>query len=184
MKKLVLIVGELAAGKSTLAGHIAARYGVPAFTKDRIKELLCEAVGFSNREENLRLSFLTFDLLYHTFERFAEAGQALVLESNFRQNELDRLEAAASKAGYEVLTLYLTGDLHILHERFLARIASGTRHAAHLTQDLSRYSDFAAISFQNNPRRLFGTVVKLDTTVPDAPFDLSDDPRIRTFLKG
>ena len=183
-RKLIVIVGELAAGKSTLAGHIAARYAVPAFTKDRIKELLCDGVGFHNRAENLKLSFLTFELLFHIFERFAEAGQPLVLESNFRQNELDRLEKAAKQYGYSVLTLTLSGDLHVLHERFLARIASGTRHPAHQAQDLSRFEDFAAISFANNPRRLFGTVVSIDTTAPNAPFDLSDDERIRGFLQS
>ncbi|MBR0081897.1 MAG: AAA family ATPase [Clostridia bacterium] len=181
-RKLILIVGELAAGKSTLANHIAARYGVPAFTKDRIKELLCDGVGFRNRAENLKLSFLTFELLFHIFECCSAAGEPLVLESNFRQNELDRLEVAAANAGYDVLTLSLTGDLHVLHRRFLARIASGTRHAAHQTQDLSRFEDFSAISYAENPRRLFGTVVTIDTTAPDAPFDLSDDARIRAFL--
>ena len=91
MRKLILIVGELAAGKSTLANHLAARYGIPAFTKDRIKELLCDGIGFQNREENLKLSFVTFDLLFHVFECFAAVGAPLILESNFRQNELDRL---------------------------------------------------------------------------------------------
>ncbi len=184
MPKLMLIVGELAAGKSTLAHQICARYHVPAYTKDRFKELLCERVGFSNREENLKLSFLTFDLLYHIFECAVASGQSLILESNFRQNELDRLESAAADAGYEVMTLFLTGDLHILHRRYLDRIASGTRHFAHLTQNLSDYSDFEAISCAKNPRRLFGTVVTLDTTAPDAPVDCSTDERIQRFWEA
>jgi len=181
MPKLMLIVGELAAGKSTLAHQICARYHVPAYTKDRFKELLCDRIGFANREENLKLSFLTFDLLYHIFECAAAAGQPLILESNFRQNELDRLEAAAAAAGYDVLTLFLTGDLHTLHRRFLDRVASGTRHPAHLTQNLEEFKDFEAISCSKNPRRLFGTVVTLDTTAADAPSDFSVDERIRRF---
>ena len=182
-RKLIIIVGELAAGKTTLAGHLSARYGVPAFTKDRFKELLCERVAYHNREENLNLSFLTFDILLHIFECCAATGQSLILESNFRQNELDRLEAAVIEAGYAVLTVFLTGDLHILHERYLARIASGHRHAAHLTQNLDRFEDFAAISCKQNPRRLFGQIVTIDTTAPGAPLDFSADTRIRTFCE-
>lgn len=182
-KKLILITGELAAGKSTLAGQLTARYGIPSFTKDRFKELLCDGVGYSNREENLKLSFLTFDLMFHIFECCAEAEKPLILESNFRQNELDRLEKAAAGYGYETLTVFLTGDLHVLHGRYLARTASGTRHPAHLTQDLSRFEDFEAISCAKNPRRLFGKIVSIDTTARDASFDFSGDERIRAFLE-
>ena len=184
MRKLILIGGELAAGKSTLANHLAARYGIPAFTKDRIKELLCDGIGFQNREENLKLSFVTFDLLFHVFECFAAVGAPLILESNFRQNELDRLKESANAYGYETLTLSLTGELHVLHERYLARIASGTRHAAHRAQDLSRFSDFEAISFSKNPCALFGTVVTIDTTAPNTPFDCSNDERIRAWIES
>ena len=183
MKKLILVVGELAAGKSTLAQQLTERYGIPSFTKDRFKELLCEGVGFSNRAENLKLSFLTFELMFHIFECCAAAGKPLILESNFRQNELDRLEKAVSMYGYETLTVSLTGDLRVLHERYLERIASGTRHMAHQTQDLTRFEDFEAISYEKNPRCLFGKVVSIDTTAENAPFDFSGDEEIRAFLE-
>lgn len=181
-KKLILIVGELAAGKSTLAHRMTERYGIPSFTKDRFKELLCEQIGFSNRQENLKLSFLTFELMFHIFECCAKAGRPLILESNFRQNELDRLEEATAEFGYETLTVFLTGDLRVLHRRYLERIASGTRHTAHQTQDLTRFEDFEAISCEKNPRRLFGKVISIDTTAEDAPFDFSGDEGIRAFL--
>lgn len=182
MKKLILIVGELAAGKSTLAQQIAARYGVLAVTKDRLKELLCDTFGYETRLENLKLSFASFDLMLHLFYRSAEAQTPLVLESNFRQSELDRLKTAADQCGYETLTLSLGGDLHVLHQRFLDRIASGTRHTAHLAQDLTAFEDFKAISFSENPRTLFGTILALDTTKEGAPKDYSSDARIRAFL--
>lgn len=182
MRKLILILGELAAGKTTLAEHISARYRIPAFTKDRIKELLCTKIGYANREENLNLSFLSFDILFHIFEGFAVSGQDLVLESNFRQHELDQLETAVKAAGYETLTILLTGDLDTLYRRYQERAVSGSRHAAHLSQDLSRFEDYASVSFAKNPRSPFGTVISIDTTLPDAPFDLSEDERIRSFL--
>ena len=183
MKKLIVIVGELAAGKSTLAGQLTERYGIPSFTKDRFKEILCDGVGFSNRAENLKLSFVTFEVMFQIFENCAKAGKPLILESNFRQNELDRLEKAAEEYGYETLTVSLTGDLHVLQERYLARISSGTRHTAHQAQDLSRFEDFEAISYAKNPRRLFGKVVSIDTTQQDGSFDFSADERIGEFLK-
>ncbi|MBR3179674.1 MAG: AAA family ATPase [Clostridia bacterium] len=178
MQKLILITGDLAAGKSTLAEHISKRYQIPTFTKDKIKELLCDRIGFSNREENLNLSYLSFDLLYHIFECFADTGSSVVLESNFRQNELDRLKTAAEQTGYEIVTIFLTGDLHILHQRYLNRASSGTRHPAHLSQNLDSIDDFIAVSKANVPKFLYGTIIPINTTLPDSPFDLSCDERI------
>ena len=183
-RTLIIITGELAAGKTTLAHRLSARYGIPAFTKDRFKELLCERIVCHNRQENLNLSFLTFDILLQIFSCCAATGHSLLLESNYRQPELDRLEAAAKAANYDVLTIALTGDLHVLHERYLARVASGTRHFAHLTQNLDRFEDFEAISCRKNPRRLFGQVIEIDTTAPDAPEDISFDARIRAFCES
>ncbi|MCR5073772.1 MAG: AAA family ATPase [Clostridiales bacterium] len=182
MQKLILIMGDLAAGKTTLAGHISTRYNLPAFTKDRIKELLCDRIGFANREENLKLSYLSFEILFELFESFAKTGRSLVLESNFRQNELDRMIVAAQKSGYDTLTVFLTGDLHKLHRRYLERASFGNRHPAHLSQNLDRFEDFAAASTANNPKNLLGQVVVIDTTLPEMPSDLSGDERIRTFL--
>ena len=182
MKKLILITGELAAGKSTLAGQISTRYNIPSFTKDRIKELLCDRLGYATREENLRLSYLSFDIILEVFESFARSGRSLVIESNFRQAELDRMKAAVEKSGYDTLTVFLTGDLHELHRRYAERASSGCRHPAHLALNLDRYEDFAAVSSANVPKNLFGQVIIIDTTFPDTPSDLSDDERIRTFL--
>ena len=56
MSKLLLIMGDLATGKSTFANILAGRYGISIFGKDTIKEVLGDTIGFANREENLKLS--------------------------------------------------------------------------------------------------------------------------------
>ena len=52
MKKLLLITGDLATGKSTYAKILSKRYDTNVFFKDSIKEVLGDTIGFSNREEN------------------------------------------------------------------------------------------------------------------------------------
>ena len=49
MKKLLIITGDLATGKSTFAGLLSKHYETSAFCKDSIKEVLGDAVGFVNR---------------------------------------------------------------------------------------------------------------------------------------
>ncbi|MDE7206241.1 MAG: deoxynucleoside kinase, partial [Lachnospiraceae bacterium] len=56
MKKLLLITGDIAAGKSTFSKILSERYGVAVFQKDTVKEILGDHIGFHNREENKALS--------------------------------------------------------------------------------------------------------------------------------
>lgn len=182
MKKLLLITGELASGKSTLAHADLRSYPILGVTKDRMKEILADTVGFSDRAENRVLSNAVFATMHYLFLQAAEGSLPLLLESNFRQHELDLLYAEAERLGYSVLTVALTGDLTVLHRRFLARIASGTRHRAHRMQDLTEPEDFAAISVARNPRTYRPPFLILDTTAPDALLPEVIPDGIRAFL--
>ena len=63
MKKLLIINGDLATGKSTFAGILSQRYGITVMCKDKITEILCDSIGFADREENKRLSVATMELM-------------------------------------------------------------------------------------------------------------------------
>lgn len=54
--ELLLITGDIAAGKSTFSEILSKRYNIVAFQKDTVKEVLGDSIGFHNREENKRLS--------------------------------------------------------------------------------------------------------------------------------
>ena len=122
MKKLLLIMGDLACGKSTFANILSKRYGTSVFGKDFIKEVLGDTIGFTNREENLKLSKATMELMFFLFSEFAKLDKPLILEANFHTGELKHLHKIAEKQGYEVLTLVLRGDVEILHQRYLHRM--------------------------------------------------------------
>ena len=69
MRRLILIFGDLASGKSTFADILSKRTGIPAIKKDRIKEILADTVGFETREENVvpfpNGNFLTNKVYYN-----------------------------------------------------------------------------------------------------------------------
>ena len=56
MNKVVLITGDLAAGKSTLADNLSNALNIVCVKKDNVKEVICDSVGFNTREENRRIS--------------------------------------------------------------------------------------------------------------------------------
>lgn len=142
MSKLLLIMGDLATGKSTFAKILSGRYGVNMFGKDTIKEVLGDTIGFANREENLKLSKATMELMMFMFAEFAKLNKPLILESNFHTGELERLHKIAEEQGYEVVTIVLRGTADTLHQRYLNRMRNENRHPVHLSTTLDVYEDF------------------------------------------
>ena len=69
MRKLLLVTGDLATGKSTFSDMLSKRYNTVVFMKDTIKEVLGDTIGFANREENLKLSKATMELMLFIFLR-------------------------------------------------------------------------------------------------------------------
>lgn len=144
MKKLLLITGDLACGKSTFAKILSKRYDTNLFYKDNIKEALGDTIGFSNREENLKLSKAAVELMTLIFSEFTALGKDLILEANFRTHELEKLHEIAQQNGYSVLTLVFSADTRLLHKRYLNRIANENRHPVHIIAVLDDYDDFVA----------------------------------------
>lgn len=181
MKKLILILGDLASGKSTTADILSERYNIPSVKKDTVKEILGDTVGFTNREENLKLSRATFGLMLHLFDRVSLTGGDLILESNFREGELDSLTALAELRGYRILSLILTADTQILYRRYLDRIKNG-RHPVHLTIDFDSYEGFVKYITPQRQTPKRGEIIRISAD----DFSYQTDPalfeRINNFL--
>lgn len=144
MKKLLLMTGDLACGKTTFGKMLSKRYDTNLYFKDSIKECLGDTIGFSNREENLKLSKAAVEVMTLIFSEFAQLGKNLILEANFRTRELETLQGIAAEHGYEVLTLVFRAESKILHQRFLHRISHENRHPVHVIADLKEYELFEA----------------------------------------
>lgn len=139
MANLILISGSLAAGKSTLAKSLGEHLSYVVINKDELKEIACDIFSYSNREENLKLSKVSMEYMIHFFERIAKAGQDVILEANFRTEEVCRIADIASENDYRVCLIILTGNDELLYERFLGRVP--TRHKAHLSIGLQESFD-------------------------------------------
>ena len=79
MSKILIIAGDLAAGKSNLARKLSTSLKIPYFSKENIKEILGEEIEFSKREENKKLSNSSIDILLHILERVAAVGGSVIL---------------------------------------------------------------------------------------------------------
>ena len=78
-------------GKSKVkpqAKYLSQKLNITLINKDIIKEILGDNIYASNREENLKLSVISFELIEY-FLRSSKDN--LIIESNFKQHEIDRL---------------------------------------------------------------------------------------------
>lgn len=174
MRKLLLITGDLATGKSTFAKILSQRYHVNVFFKDSIKEVLGDTIGFSDRAENLKLSRASVGLLCFLFAEFAKLGKDLILEANFHREELEKLHEIARENDYKVLTLSLYGKAEILHQRYLNRITHEHRHPVHLSTTLDVFEDFKRNSDYLNRVRIPGDVIRVHAD----DFSYQSDPAL------
>lgn len=183
MKKLLLITGDIAAGKSTFSKILSARYGAAVFQKDTVKEVLGEWIGFQNREENKALSNASIDVMCHIFSRISPTKADLILEANFHEKELQKLHQIAKERQYDVLTLVLRGDADVLYERYMHRIHAENRHPVHLSTTLDVRENFMKIAEFIRKETILGETLTVEAT----DFAYQSDPvilhRIDDFMK-
>lgn len=135
----ILIGGLPAAGKSTLARELSWRLGLPMFSKDGIKELLYDAVGFQSRAEKVALGVGAMEAMYYAAGQVMARGGSVILENNFESASLPGLRALLERYGARPLTVLLTGDPAALYRRFLERDQSPRRHRGHVVN--TRYPE-------------------------------------------
>ena len=174
MRKILLIGGDLASGKSTYSRFLAKLFNVTLINKDIIKEILGDHIIAKNREENLKLSVVSFELIEYFIKTSKED---LIIESNFKQHEIDRLLKLCDNN--EFLTLRFTGDDTVLHKRFLRRLEDN-RHYVHKSQDFSNISDFIKVLNSLRDVKYFGEIITVITTDYN---DLTNNQQLLTKIE-
>ena len=180
MKKLILIGGVLAGGKSTFSHIIGERFGISVVNKDRLKEILGDNITTANREENKKLSVIAFELMSYLAEG---EGSTLILESNFKDYELKTLKEKCDATGCDVLSIFLDGDDATLHSRFIKRLGEN-RHPVHKSQDFTRIGDFTDTLNELRAAEYFGEILHVDCTDFSYQTDESIFERIKVFLNN
>ena len=180
MKRLILIGGVLAGGKSTFSHIVGERFNVPVVNKDRLKEILGDNIPTANREENKKLSVISFEIMTCLM---GCQGDALVLESNFKDYELREITALTEAQNTEVLSIFLDGDDATLHKRFNKRL-NENRHPVHKSQDFTRLEDFTATLDELRRAEYPGELITVDCTDFAYQTDEGLYARIREFLNN
>ena len=163
MKKLIIVMGHLAAYKTTIAKKLSEDLNLLMFNKDEIKESLVDDIGFKTREENLKLSAATNSILKYNAISVINRNIPLILESNFKYHELEQLKEKIKDLNVLVFTLFLSGKAEILYDRYCNRQPS--RHSAHTSTGLMSFDVFKSSMFPYDQSLLLGESYLVDTTI-------------------
>lgn len=155
----ILVTGIPAAGKSTMAEAISKKLKLPVISKDTIKELLFDYIGFQSREEKVNLGIASMEIMYYVAGQLMKVGQSFILENNFEYSSEHGIKALLAKYQYSVLTITLTGNYKVIYQRFLERESSPDRHRGHVVNDC--YPE----KKENNLKKLKGTSISYENYV-------------------
>jgi predicted kinase len=130
---LVVVTGQPASGKTTLARRLAADLALPLFARDDLKEQLFADLGWSDRDWSRRLGRASYGLLFLVAGKLLAAGQSLLVESNFApglaEPDLGRL---SETTGCRFFIVHCRAEPTVLRRRFQERWRSGERHPGHV----------------------------------------------------
>ena len=190
-KKVIIITGYLAAGKTTFAQALSKELGIPYFSKDLIKVALSRDIIIDNRDDSKRLSAATFDAIEHITERFMETANPLIIEANFVMNENhggrregDALKSLIDRYGYKALTYVFTGDFCILCDRFNERDRAPERGDANRLPEPFTYEAFKEHVSPLGEFNIGGDIVRIDATDYNAVDFTSHIEAARLFISG
>ncbi len=133
MPYIILLAGLPAVGKTTFSRFISKELCIPAISKDYIKEILFDSLGFQSRAEKVRLGDASRDVMYGMAEEFMRLELPVILENNFDRNSKAHLEDLISQYGYDCITVLFEGETEAIYRRFIARNHSSLRHPGHIT---------------------------------------------------
>lgn len=169
-KKIIIIEGYLASGKSTFALQLSKAINVPYLIKDTFKVALCQNVTVINRDEGRRFSVVTFDAMMYVTERLLETGYPIIIEGNFvpagvkKINEAEVIKKLVDKYGYNSLTFKFMADTQVLYQRFVEREKTPERGQVNTVGFIPTYSEFEKWCRTLDEFDIGGKKIKVDTT--------------------
>lgn len=166
-KCVIIITGMPATGKTTNGIEIAKQLGIPFFSKDKVKEILFDAISNESAtyEDKRKIGIASYDILYYETEELMKAGVSFILESNFVKQSSDILKKLISNYGYTSITIRFETDLKLLHKRFLMREKSSERHQGLVSNGaFDDFEVFRKLSEKCNEFKINDNELIVDTT--------------------
>ncbi len=180
---VVIITGIPCTGKTTLGHRIASEFSFPLVTKDGIKEVLFDSLGWKDRNRSRKFSLTSFELILHVMDLLLRAGRSHIIEGNFTAKEYaDRLLALQRRHPFKPFQILCVADDHVIRQRLEERAMLGLRHPGHLDRILLTELEPLISDEGKTSLDIGGVLMEVDTTDPATTDSQAAVSAIRTFM--
>jgi predicted kinase len=182
---LILIIGLPGTGKTILGKKLAHHLGLPLLSKDTLKEIMFDDLGWSDREWSKKIGNAAYHLMDYLIEEQLKTGNSLIIESTFSPT-FDNPKFQKWQKQYNcnvIQTLcYTQGD--VLLERFIKRAKTNEVHPGHAQATTEHMGEFKEQLLKGKAETLdlAGSVVEVDTTDFSKVDDVAIAEEIRSLL--
>ncbi len=133
MKRLCLVNGVPASGKSTVGRAISEAMGWPLLTLDTVKEAFFAHLGTGDRDYNRLLGKASYHVIFSLISDWPDHSSA-VIDAWFGFQPFDVLQSHLALAGNcQVMEVWCHAPPEVIGERYRARLEQ--RHSGHLGAD-------------------------------------------------
>ncbi|WKZ46474.1 MAG: AAA family ATPase [Anaerolineales bacterium] len=163
--KIVIVTGRPAAGKSTLAKWLSQELKLPFVSKDNIREILFERLGWKDRPWAQLLGRASVDLMFYFAAAELGVGNSIIMDNSFHPPiSTPRFQELKQKFNADSIQIICNSSKEILFERFKSRFETGNRHPGHGDNDVldELYKNLADEKSQTLD--IGGLIIEIDTT--------------------
>ena len=163
--QLIITTGRPAAGKSTLAKWLSKELGIPFFSKDNVREVLFDTLGWKDRKWAQMLGRASIDIMFYLAEMQFEAGCSVILDNSFDPSlSALRFQALKTKYGIETIQIVCNSDQDTLFNRLKKRAETGNRHPGHGDNDVLDEFRASLAKEKSLVMSIGGLIIEVDTT--------------------
>jgi len=169
-KKIIVVTGYPASGKSTYAKELSKSLNIPCLIKDTFKIAICANISVTSVEESKLYSSVTFDAMMYVVERHMETNSPIIIEGNFvpagikDTDESQVIRTLIDKYNYQSLAFKFFGDTRILHNRYIERDKLPERGGVNAFYKGVPHTDFDMICRSLDSFYISDNVISIDTT--------------------
>ncbi len=182
---IILITGAPGTGKTTLARTVAESLNLPLVSRDDIKAVILDSLGWGDRDWSKKIGKLSYQLMDYVIQGHLDAQNSLIVESAFNpQFENAKFKQWQDKYNFSCIQIFCYASNEVVLERWSTRASHDKDHPSY-TEGQEGLEDLKAglSSGAYDALEIKGSTIKVNT----AEIDKIDTPgvinKIRTLIK-